>query len=109
MQGYEYDIEGYSISEHVRRSINCYSLQEHEKKSLEEVQNALQGDASRKQLADYGEYLNSLETKFSTILITEEKEGLSNVQLRTELSFIRRLKEQIRARLEASVKKPLVI
>lgn len=103
----EYDIEGYSIFEQVRRSVNCYSLQPHERKSLEEIQKSLNGPLTKQQLRDYSQYLDSLESKLGTILITEEKEGMSNLQLRTELSFIRRLRDQTKVMLERALARPV--
>lgn len=90
----KYDIEGYSREEDIKKNENVYSLQQHEIKSLEEIQHAIEKGAGQ-QLEAYLSYLDHLELKVSTILITEEKEGLSNVPLRSDLSRIRRMKEQV--------------
>ena len=92
----EYDIEGYFRGEDIKKNERCYSLHYHEERSLEEIQRGLsRGELSKEQLENYLSYLDNLELKLITILITEEKEGLANLGLKSDLSQIRKLKSEI--------------
>ncbi len=94
MPGDIYDIEGYSITEDIIKNEKCYSLQYHELKSIAEIKDALENNSQGKgQLEGYISYLEHLELKLSTIIMTEEKEGLPNISLKNDLRSIRNLKE----------------
>ena len=102
-----YDVEGYFRGEDIKKNERCYTLHYHETKSLSEIQETLRsGKVNKEQLQNYRSYLEALELKFSTILITEEKEGLVNWALKSDLSLVRKLREEIN-QLIKGVKIPL--
>ena len=107
MRTEEYDIEGYFRGDDIRKNERCYSLQHYEAKSISEIQQGLNlGNMDKEQMPNYLSYLDNLELKFSNILITEEKEGLINWELKSAISLIRKLKDELRT-LSKEVKLPL--
>lgn len=89
------------IQEDINRSESVYSLQPHEIKSLQEIQESLdKGKAARESIENFLAYLEHLEMKLSTIMATEEKEGLVNLHIKNDISSIRELKQRAAIQLK---------
>lgn len=102
----KYDVEGYLREDNkLRRNEVAYALQFHEINSINEITQRLErGRIKTEHLSQYYAYLDHLEVKLSTIIITEEKEGISNVQLKSDLNNVRNLKRHVSSLLEKSTR-----
>ncbi len=102
----QYDVEGYLREDgKLKRNEVAYALQLHEINSLHEISQSLErGTRNREQLREYLAYLDNLEVKLSTIIVTEEKEGVINMRLKSDLNNVRSLKRDVSLALERQVK-----
>ncbi len=98
----QYDVEGYLREDgKLKRNEVAYTLQLHEINSINEITSSLErGKTTKDQFREYIAYLDNLELKLSTIIITEEKEGIINSRLKNELSTVRNLKRTVLAAFE---------
>ncbi len=91
-----YDLQGYSRDERIKRAECPYSLREHEIKSLNEIMECVkEGKCDKEKLENMKTYLDHIESRFANILVTEEREGIADLELKNNIGFIRTLKRQV--------------
>ncbi|MBI4175915.1 MAG: hypothetical protein HY518_01815 [Candidatus Aenigmarchaeota archaeon] len=77
-----------------------YSLQPHERRSIEEIRKRLRSDSPDKEvIRSHAEYLEALATKVSQIISEEEREGFVNWDLKKDVEAMRLLYQQVMERL----------
>ncbi|MBI4439218.1 hypothetical protein HY640_04760 [Candidatus Woesearchaeota archaeon] len=94
----EYAFEGYPVSEvKSRYGVKPYRLESYELDSIREVKSMLASMRyrSRETVEEHIAFMESLVKKLNLIAVTEEREGVMNLELRQSISEVRGLCAQL--------------
>lgn len=89
----DFDMNGVSYSERVRRARREYELKKHDRESCKQIRTRI-NDSSYKNAQEVREHLELIEDlleRIKGIIQAEEREGIDNLSLKRDFSKIRAL------------------